>query len=121
MSPGIAVAVIPEEFYRKPKGVQFKKSFRRREYAIRYAEEHSCRVVIACEAENRYEVLCDPSSIRGPKVNFDLVVEKGELVAMPRRTQPEDELPEPVTKSGSDITWTTRKTAWNFVNTLLRA
>jgi hypothetical protein len=121
MSPGIAVAVVPEEYYRKPKGVQFKKSYRMRENAIRYAEEHSCRVVIACEDEDRYDVLCDPDWIPGPKVNFELVVDRGELIAVPSIEPPQVESPEPSTVSATDSSRTSPKIPWNLVPTWLRA
>ena len=84
MSPGIAVAVVPEEYYRKPKGVQFRKSFRNRGEAIEYAESNGCRVVIAREAGRRYDVLYDPASIPVSTISFDLVVDRDELVAVPR-------------------------------------
>ena len=93
MTSGVAVAVVPEEFYRKPKGVQFKKFFDNREAAIRYAERHRCRLVIASEVEGRYEVLCDPSEIPGPPVSFELVVDRGEIVAVPRTNPPAPRLP----------------------------
>lgn len=84
MTSGIAVAVVPEEFYRKPKGVQFKKFFDNREDAIRYAEQHRCRIVIASQVEGRFDVLCDPSEIPGPPLKFELVVDRCEFVAVPR-------------------------------------
>lgn len=121
MSPGIAVAVVPEEYYRKPKAVQFKKSFRKREDAIRYAEQHSCRVVIACEAEDRYDVLCDPGSTPGPNVKFELVVDRGELVAVPRMALPAGELPALPAASASRSTPPSLKTAWDLVNSWLGA
>jgi hypothetical protein len=121
MSPGIAVAVVPEEYYRKPKGVQFKKSYRMRENAIQYAEQNSCRVVIACEDKARYDVLFDPCSIPGLIVNFELVVDRGELVAVPRVTAPSRVLPQPLRAPVSKSRVTTRKTAWNFVQSWLRA
>jgi hypothetical protein len=120
MSLGIAVAVIPEEYYRKPKGVQFKKSYRMRENAIRYAEEHGCRVVIACKNEDRYDVLCDPCSIPGPKVNFELVVDRGELIAVPR-VPPDSELLALSSSPVSDSGLTSPKLAWNLVNSWLNA
>ena len=117
MSPGVAVAVVPEEYYRKPKGVQFKRSYRVRENAIRYAEEHGCRVVIACEDETRYDVLCEPASIPGPKVNFELVVDRGELIAVPSSAPPQGEESEPI---ASDFRETSQNMAWNLVPTWLR-
>jgi hypothetical protein len=121
VSPGIAVAVVPEEYYRKPKGVQFKKSFRKREDAVRYAEQHSCRVVIACEAEGRYDVLCEPGSIPGPKVRFELVADRGELIAVPRLTPPQGELPGLSTASTSRSSRISPKMVWNFVHGWLKA
>jgi hypothetical protein len=120
VSPGMAVAVVPEEFYRKPKGVQFKKPYRMRENAIRYAEEHSCRVVIACEDEGRYDVLCDPCSIAGPRVSFELVVDRGELIAVPCLTPSYGESPEPSTALEPDSSGTSQKMPWNFVPSWLR-
>jgi hypothetical protein len=78
-----SIAVIPEEYYRRPKGVQFKKSFRHRADAVRYAEAHGYRLVIACEAEGCYDVMCDPDPALGPKGRFQLVAERGEFVAVP--------------------------------------
>lgn len=121
MSPGIAVAVVPEEYYRKPKGVQFKKSFRKREDAIEYAETNGCRVMIACESEDRYDVLCDPGSIPGSKIRFELVADRGELVAMPRLTPARGKLPDSRTASTSRSRQLSLKWAWNSVYSWLSA
>ncbi|TAM82481.1 MAG: hypothetical protein EPN47_07405 [Acidobacteria bacterium] len=121
MSPGIAVAVVPEEYYRKANGLQFKASFRRREDAVRYAEQHSCRLVIACDAESRYDVLCAPGSNPGPKVNFELIVDRGEWVAAPRLAPPDGELSRSSTESAPDAAWTTRKIARIFMYSWLGA
>lgn len=94
MSPSIAVAVVPEEYYRKPKGVQFRRSFRKRQDAIDYAEANVCRIVIACESGRRYDVLYDPGSVPGSTISFELVEDRGEMVAMPRLTPACDEPPE---------------------------
>jgi hypothetical protein len=118
MSPGIAVAVVPEEYYRKPKGVLFKKSFRNRADAIWYAEQHSCRLVIACEVDGRYDVLCDPGPAPGCKVSFELVVDRGELVAVPRLTPPHSESR---SASPSQASQTSLKIAWDFVHSWLKA
>ena len=119
MSPGIAVAVVPEKYYRKPNGVQFKRSFNRRENAVRYAEQNSCRVVIACEAEHRYDVLYEPHSSPGFQMSFELVVDHGEMVAVP--TMPyQEELPEAPAVSDLHSTRTSPKTAWKFVQAWLR-
>lgn len=83
MSPGIAVAIIPEEYYRKPEGVQFRKSFLKREDAVNYAETNGCRVVIACESGGRYDVLYERGSILESTIRFELVVDRGEMVAVP--------------------------------------
>ncbi len=83
MSPGIAVAVVPEDFYRKPNGVQFRKSFPKRQDAIEYAETNGCRMVIACESGSRYDVLFEPGSTPRLAISFDLVVDRGEMVAVP--------------------------------------
>lgn len=96
-----SVAVIPEEYYRKPKGVQFKKSFRSREEAVKYAHERGHRLIIACRAEGCYDVMCDPQPPLGPRVGFELIEDRGELVAVPltltvRREEPVvPEEPEP--------------------------
>ena len=119
MSPGIAVAVIPEEYYRKPKGVQFRNSFRNRADAVNYAEQHSCRVVIACKPEQRYDVLCDPVPIRGPNAQFELVADRGELVAMPTPAPPQGELPEPHRASAAQDSHPCRKRTWSFVHNWL--
>lgn len=84
MLPNAVVAVIPEEFYRMPKGLQFKKSFRKRADAVRYADQRGYRLVIACEAEGCYDVLCGPVLASGPRVSFELVADRGKLVAVPR-------------------------------------
>ena len=119
MSPGIAVAVVPESYYRKPNGVQFKRSFRRRENAIRYAERNRCRVVIARDDGHCYDVLCDPSSSPGPSVSFELVVDRGEMIAVPILPVPEDELPELPVPSETHTSRTSARIAWNFVQNLL--
>ena len=120
MSPGIAVAVVPESYYHKPNGIQFKRSFRRRENAVRYAEQNCCRVVIAREDGDSYDVLCDPGSSPGPKVDFELVVDRGEMIAVPILPLPEDELLEFSTESEPHSNWTSAKIAWTFVQTWLR-
>lgn len=119
MSQGVAVAVIPEEYYRKPAGVQFKKPFGKRTDAIRYAEQHGCRVVIACEAEKRYDVLCDPASTTGPKVRFELVVDRGELVAVPPHSLPQRESRELHAATETYPSETSLKAAWDFVQSWL--
>jgi hypothetical protein len=81
--PFTSIAVIPEEYYRKPKGVQFKKSFRSRADAVRYAEGRGYRLVIACEAAGCYDVMCDPDPVIGPRGRFQLVQDRGEFVAVP--------------------------------------
>jgi hypothetical protein len=81
--PDASIAVIPEAYYRKPKGVQFKKSFRHRADAVRYAEERGYRLVIACEADGCYDVMCDRDPALGPKGRFELVEDRGEFVAVP--------------------------------------
>jgi len=121
MSPGIAIAVVPEEYYRKPRGVQFKKSFGKREDAIGYAEKHSCRVVIACGAGDRYDVLFDPDSIPGSNIRFELVVDRGEMVAVPRVTPPPGELPELRTAPVSQARRPSFQIAWNAVHSWLLA
>jgi hypothetical protein len=121
LSPGIAVAVVPESYYRKPKGVQFKRSFRRRENAVRYAEQNRCRVVIAREDGHCYDVLCDPNSSPGPRVSFELVVDRGEMIAVPILPLPEDELPEFSAESETHSNLTSAKIAWSFVQNWLRA
>ena len=83
MLPFASIAVIPKEYYRKPKGVQFKKSFRNRADAVTYAEERGYRLIIACETEGWYDVMCDPDPALGPKGRFQLVEDRGELVAVP--------------------------------------
>lgn len=60
MSSNAAVAVVPEEYYRKPEGIQIKKSFRKRAAAVRYAQKRGYRLVIVCEAEGGYDVMCRP-------------------------------------------------------------
>lgn len=121
MSPGIAVAVVPEEYYRKPKGVQFRKLFRKREDAVEYAEANGCRVVIACESGGRYDVLYDPDSFLGSNISFELVVDRGEMVAMPRLTPPQKELPELPDASESHSSQPSLKIAWNSVYSWLNA
>ena len=116
MSEGVAVAVVPEEYYRKPKGIQFKKPFRERTDAVRYAQQHGYRLVIACEADGRYDVVCYPDPTLGPKVDFELVVDRGEMVAVPRLTPPRIE---PPTASPSNPNRTFLKTAWNFMHSWL--
>ena len=119
MSPGIAVAVVPEKYYRKPNGVQFKRSFVSRENAVRYAEQHRCRVVIACEADERYDVLYEPESNPGPKMSFELVVDRGEMVAVP--TLPyQEEAPEAPAVSDLHSSRTSPRTVWKFVQAWLR-
>lgn len=83
MSLDPSIAVIPEEYYRKPKGVKFKKSFLDRANAVRYAHERGYRLIIACDAAGCYDVMCDPQAPFGPKVDFELVEDRGELVAVP--------------------------------------
>ena len=119
MSPGIAVAVIPEEYYHKPRGVQFKKRFRKRADAVTYAEQHNCRVVIACEGERRYDVLCDPDSIPGPKARFELVVDRGEMVAVHRPAGPQCKVREPRVEPDSEPTQPSLKIAWHFMHSWL--
>ena len=121
MSPGIAVAVVPESFYRKPNGVQFKRSFVRRENAVRYAEQHFCRVVIACEAEDRYDVLYEPESNPGPKISFELVVDRGEMIAVPSLLPAQVEFPELPIESEPHPSLTYTKAAWKFMQNWLRA
>lgn len=121
MSPGIAVAVVPEEYYRKPKGVQFRKLFRKREDAVEYAEANGCRVVIACESGARYDVLYDPDSIFRSSIRFELVVDRGEMVAMPRLTPASGELPELPKASESYSSQPSLKIAWNSVYSWLIA
>jgi hypothetical protein len=121
VSPGIAVAVVPESCYRKPNGVQFKRSFRRRDNAVRYAEQNRCRVVIARETGDRYDVLCDPGSSPGPKVDFELVVDRGEMIAVPILRLPEDVLPELPVPSETHTSRTSARIAWNLVQNWLRA
>ena len=121
MSPGIAVAVVPEGYYRRRQGVQFKVPFRQRDRAVSFAERHGCRVVIACETEDRYDVLCDPGSIPGPAVNFELVVDRGEMIAVPGLMLPHEELPELYTDSPNYSKRIFPKIAWNFVQSFLRA
>lgn len=121
MSPGIAVAVVPEKYYRKPKGVQFKRSFVRRENAVQYAEQNRCRVVIACEAEERYDVLYEPHSSAGSQMSFELVVDRGELVAVPVLPLPQEQLPDLAAESEHPSSRTSPKAAWNFVQNWLRA
>ncbi|MGA8186219.1 MAG: hypothetical protein WB819_21525 [Terriglobia bacterium] len=118
MSPGIAVAVVPEECYCKPNGVQFRKRFGKREDAIEYAEANGCRVVIACESGGRYDVLYDPCSIPGLTISFELVVDRGEMVAMPRLRPPHDESPELHKASASQPSL---KIAWNSLQSWLFA
>jgi hypothetical protein len=115
MSPGIAVAVVPEEFYRKPKGVQFRKSFQKREEAIEYAEGNCCRVVIACEAGSRYDVLYDPASIPGSTISFELVVDRDEMVAVPRMRPSSGKSPELHEAILSTSREPSLKLAWNSV------
>lgn len=121
MSPGIAIAVVPEEYYRKPRGVQFKKSFRKRRDALGYAEKHSCRVVIACGAGDRYDVLFDPESVPGPHIRFELVVDRGEMVAVPRLTPPQRKLPSLRPAPSSQARRPSLKIAWNSVHSWLNA
>jgi hypothetical protein len=121
MSPGIAVAVLPEEYYRKPRGVQFKKSYRMRENAIQFAEQHSCRVVIACEDEDRYDVLFDPAGVPRHGVNFELVVDRGEFIAVPELRAPSRVLPQTFTPPAPEPRRTSRKTVWNFLQSWLAA
>lgn len=121
MGPGIAVAVVPEEYYRKPKGVQFRKSFGKREEAIEYAETNSCRMVIACEAGDRYDVLFDPRSMPGSYIRFDLVVDRGELVAIPRPGTPKDELSELREAPASRPSQPPLEIAWNALHSWLLA
>ena len=78
-----SIAVIPEDFYRKPKGVQFKKSFGTRCEAVEYAQQRGYRVVIACESADCYDVICDPGPAPGPKLSYELVADRGEFVAVP--------------------------------------
>lgn len=121
MSPGIAVAVVPEEFYRKPKGVQFRKSFRNREDAVAYAEGNRCRVVIACEAGCRYDVLYDPASVPVSAISFELVVDRDELVAVPRMMPSSMKSPESHEGMLSNSTEPSLKLAWNSVYGWLNA
>jgi hypothetical protein len=115
MSPGIAVAVVPEDYYRKPKGVQFRKSFPKRQDAIEYAETNGCRMVIACESGSRYDVLFDPGSIPGLAISFDLVVDRGEMVAVPRVRPSRRKLPELPTTSASQRSQPSLKLALSSV------
>ncbi|HET7101606.1 MAG TPA: hypothetical protein VFJ52_10685 [Terriglobia bacterium] len=121
MSPGIAVAVVPEECYCKPNGLQFRKRFAKREDAIEYAAANRCRVVIACESGSRYDVLFDPGSIPGLTISFELVVDRGELVAMPRRRPAHDESPELRKASASHSRQPSLKIAWNSLHDWLIA
>lgn len=121
MSPGIAVAVVPEEYYRKPKGVQFRKSFRKRKDAIEYAETNACRMVIACESGRRYDVLYDVDAIPGFAISFDLVVDRGEIVAVPHLTPASSELPQLATESASRSRQPSFKWAWDSVYSWLNA
>jgi hypothetical protein len=115
MSPGIAVAVVPEEFYRKPKGVQFRKSFESRDDAVDYAESNFCRVVIACDAGRRYDVLYDPTSIPESTISFELVVDRDEMVAVPRMRPASRKSPEPREADLSESREPSLKLAWNSV------
>lgn len=115
MSPGIAVAVVPEEYYRKPKGVQFRRSFPDRESAIEYAESNCCRVVIACEAGRRYDVLYDPASISASTIGFELVVDRDEMVAVPRARPARIQLSELPEESLLKPKGPALKLAWNSV------
>lgn len=121
MSPGIAVAVVPEEYYRKPTGVQFRRPFQKREDAIKYAENNACRMVIACESGCRYDVLYDPGSVPGSTISFELVVDRGEMVAMPRLTPAGDEplgfRGGPTSRPGEP----SLKLAWNSIYSRLNA
>jgi hypothetical protein len=121
MSPGIAVAVVPEDYYRKPKGVQFRKSFPERQDAIEYAETNGCRLVIACESGSRYDVLFDPVSIPGLAISFDLVVDRGEMVAVPRVRPSSGKLSDLPTASESQHSQPSLKLAWNSVHSWLTA
>lgn len=121
MSPGLAVAVVPEEYYRKPKGVQFKKSFQKREDAVDYAENHSCRVVIASGAGDRFDVLFDPGSIPSSNISFELVVDRGELVAVPCVTLPQRKLSVLPSASPSPPSQPSLKIAWNALHSRLFA
>ena len=115
MSPGIAVAVVPEDYYRKPKGVQFRKSFRKRRDAIEYAGINGCRMVIACESGGRYDVLFEPGSIPALAISFDLVVDRGEMVAVPRLRPSSGKLPDLPTASASQRSHPSLKLAWSSV------
>ena len=121
MSPGIAVAVVPEEYYRKPKGVQFRKSFQNRQGAIDYAESNGCRVVIACEAGRRYDVLYDPASIPESTISFELVVDRDEMVAVPRMRPARGNPPELDEAALSMSKGPSLKLAWNSVYGWLNA
>lgn len=60
-----SVAIIPEEYFLRPEGVQFKKSFATQPEAVEYARQRGYRLVITCEAEGRYYVLHDPGPQAG--------------------------------------------------------
>lgn len=121
MSPGIAVAVVPEEYYHKPRGVQFRKSFRKREDAVEYAETNACRMVIACESGRRYDVLYDVGAIPGSVISFDLVVDRGEIMAVPHLTPASSELPHLGTESSSRSGQPSFRWAWDSVYSWLNA
>ena len=121
MSPGIAVAVVPEDYYRRPNGVQFRKSFTKRQDAIEYAETNGCRMVIACESGSRYDVLFDPGSTPGLAINFDLVVDRGEMVAVPRLRPSSSKLHDLPTAPASQRSQPSLKLAWSSVYSWLMA
>lgn len=121
MSPGIAVAIVPEEFYRKPKGVQFRKSFLKREDAVDYAETNGCRVVIACESGSRYDVLYEPCSVPASTISFVLVVDRGEMMAVPRLRPFSSEVPELRAASSPSSVQPSFKWAWSSVYSWLNA
>ena len=121
MSPGIAVAVVPEEYYRKPKGVQFRKSFRERREAIEYAETNGCRVIIACDSGDRYDVLYAPGSVYRSNISFDLVVDRGEMVAVPRLMPASSGLRVLRTAAASRSREPSLKLAWSSVYSWLSA
>jgi len=121
MSPGIAVAIVPEEYYRKPNGVQFRKTFRKREDAVEYAETNGCRVVIACESGSRYDVLYEPCSVPASAISFVLVVDRGEIMAVPRLMPASSRWPVLPSASASRSHQPSLKIAWNALHSLLFA